>query len=108
MMSLLTISSSSLLMSSLRLIGTRLGGWTTAGILGSSTMWYSPFNFPTPLKHSGYRLIRSCLSLMGCSLETVLSRGVGTLSSIERLSVCSFRWVDVGRPIIAGPGVSVT
>ena len=37
-MSLFTISSSSLLMSSLRLIGIRLGGWTTAGTLGSSTM----------------------------------------------------------------------
>ena len=37
-MSLSTISSSSLLMSPLRLIGIRLGGWTTAGTLGSSTM----------------------------------------------------------------------
>ena len=45
---------------------------------------------------------------MGCSLETVLSRGVVTLSSIEKLSVSSFRSVDVGRPNIAGPGISVT
>ena len=45
---------------------------------------------------------------MGCSLETVLSLGVGTLSSLERLSVRSFRSVDVARPNIAGSGVSVT
>ena len=61
--------------------------------------------FPHSIEAFG---IRSCLSLMACSLETLLSRGVGSLSSIERLSVSSFRSVNVGRPIIAGPGVSET
>ena len=53
MIPFLTISSYSLLMSSLRLIGTRRGGWITGGTLVSTVMWYSPWNFPMPLKHSG-------------------------------------------------------
>ena len=32
------------------------------GKLGSSTMWYSPWNLPTALQHSGYWLITYCLS----------------------------------------------
>ena len=64
LMSFLTISSSSLLMSHLRLIGTRRGGWIAGGTLGSTVMRCSPWNFPMPLKHSGYYSIRSCLSLI--------------------------------------------
>ena len=39
-----------------------LGGWTTGGKLCSRTMWYSHWNLPTALKHSGYWLITYCLS----------------------------------------------
>ena len=48
------LSSYWLLMTSLRLTGTGRGGWITGGTLGSTVIWYSPWNFPMPLKHSGY------------------------------------------------------
>lgn len=65
-----TIVSNSFLISSLRLNGTCLGGWTTGGMLGSRRIWYSPLNFPVPSKHSGYWLITPCLPFMVCSLDT--------------------------------------
>lgn len=64
LMPFLTISSSSLLISHLKLIGTHSGGWITGGTLESTVMRCSPRNFPIPLKHSGYYSIRSCLSLI--------------------------------------------
>ena len=49
-------------MSSLKLIVKHLVGSTTGGKLGSSTMWYSPWNLSTALRHSRYRLITCYLS----------------------------------------------
>ena len=49
-----TSESSSFFRGSRRASGTRRGGCTTGGTLGSKVMWNSPLKHPIPSKQSGY------------------------------------------------------
>lgn len=104
-------------MSSRRLIGTRRGWWTTGGTLGSSVIWHSPWKFPMPWKHSGYWAIKSCLSLKGDSSFgwsgelLIVCAPASPLVWMCCVCIVQLNWkrlrsVDVGKPRIAGPGVS--
>ena len=68
-------------MSSLRLIVTSLVGSTVGGKHGLSTMWYSPWNLSTTLKHFGILTDHVLLVFfIGYFLQAVSLQGVVTFS----------------------------
>ena len=99
-------------------IDTRRGGWTTGGTLGSSVIWCSPWNFPTPLKHSGYWAIKSRLLIgevsFGCSGELVIVCGQMRRWCSVASVYCSWtltgsdQWMLASLELLDVPGVSVT
>ena len=86
------------LISGFKANGTHLAGWITGWRVGSSVIWFWPSNFPIPVKQSGYCAIRSALS----------ATGLVTVSLTSQLSEMILNASSDSRPIMAGPGASVT
>ena len=87
-------------MSSLRMIGIRPGD----NCVDIRVKYYVVFALELSHSIEALGILTEVLFVLGnCTVA-----GWGSFSSIEKLSISSFKSVEVGRAIIAGPGLSVT